>query len=192
MKALTLVVDEANPIRSEVVLHRDEIVYVHPNKERAEEYSHLPLEQCKSVYAGLVNQYKCLAGKIDKRINWSELDNTAKQLSTERRKLNNRLQELKNQKIEQELKRQKIERGEEITIYVNTRAIDHKLGPIKLDVNSRDSIFRVTSKLESVVGLTTHKMIISNSSDEEMNDEKSLAICRVEMGSFVIIKRRSC
>ena len=150
------------------------------------------MEQCKSVYAGLVNQYKCLAGKIDKRINWSELDNTAKQLSTERRKLNNRLQELKNQKIEQELKRQKIERGEEITIYVNTRAIDRKLGPIKLNVNSRDSIFRVTSKLESVVGLTTHEMIISNSSDEEMNDEKSLAICRVEMGSFVIIKRRSC
>ena len=44
-EALSLVVDEANPIRSEVVLDRDEIVYVHPNKERAEEYSHLPLEQ---------------------------------------------------------------------------------------------------------------------------------------------------
>ena len=44
-EALSLVVDEANPIRSEVVLDRDEIVYVHPNKERAEEYSHLPLEK---------------------------------------------------------------------------------------------------------------------------------------------------
>ncbi len=31
-EALSLVVDEANPIRSEVVLGRDEIVYVHPNK----------------------------------------------------------------------------------------------------------------------------------------------------------------
>jgi hypothetical protein len=31
---------------------------------------------------------------------------------------------------------------------------------------------------ESVVGLTTHEMIISNASDEEMSDEKSLA-CRV-------------
>jgi hypothetical protein len=28
-----IVVDEANPIRSEVILDRDEIVYVHPNKE---------------------------------------------------------------------------------------------------------------------------------------------------------------
>ena len=64
-KALTLVVDKVNPIRSEVVLDRDEIVYVHPNKERAEEYSHLPLEQCKRVYEDLVNKYKCLAGKID-------------------------------------------------------------------------------------------------------------------------------
>ncbi len=27
--------------------------------------------------------------------------------------------------------------------------------------------------LESVVGLTTHEMIISNASDEEMSDEKS-------------------
>ncbi len=36
--------------------------------------------------------------------------------------------------------RQKIEEGKEITVYVNTRAIDRKLGHIKLDVNSRDSI----------------------------------------------------
>ena len=57
-EALSLVVDEANPIRSEVVFGRDEIVYVHPNKERAEEYSHLLLEQCKRVYDDLVNQYK--------------------------------------------------------------------------------------------------------------------------------------
>jgi hypothetical protein len=33
VKALMIVVDEANPIRSEVILDRDEIVYVHPNKE---------------------------------------------------------------------------------------------------------------------------------------------------------------
>ena len=59
-----LVVDEANPICSEVVLDRDEIVYVHPNKERAEEYSHLPLEQCKCVYDDLVNQNKSLAKNI--------------------------------------------------------------------------------------------------------------------------------
>jgi hypothetical protein len=72
------------------------------------------------------------------------------------------------------------------------RAIDRILGPIKLDVNSRDSILRVKSKLESVVRLTTHEMIISNSSDEDMSDEKSLDMCRVEMGSCVIIKRRSC
>jgi hypothetical protein len=71
VKALTLVVDEANPIRSEVVLDRDELVYVHPNKAKTEEYSHLPLEQCKRVYEDLVNQYKSLAKKIDERINWS-------------------------------------------------------------------------------------------------------------------------
>ena len=87
--------------------------------------------------------------------------------------------------------RQKIEGGKKITVYVNTRAIDHKLGPIKLDVNSRDSIHRVKSMIESVVGLTTHKMIISNASDEDMSDKKSLAMCKVAMGSFVIIKRRS-
>ncbi len=52
---------------------------------------------------------------------------------------------------------QKIEGGKEITIYVNTRAIDQKLGPIKLDVNSRDSILRVKLMIESVVGLTTTK-----------------------------------
>ena len=87
--------------------------------------------------------------------------------------------------------RQKIEGGKQITIYVNTRAIDRKLGITKLVVNGRDSILRVKSKLESVVGLTTHEMIISNASDEEMSDEKSLAMCKVAMGSFVIIKRRS-
>ena len=48
-EALSLVVDEANPIRSEVVLDKDELLFVHPNKVRAEEYSHLPLEQCKRV-----------------------------------------------------------------------------------------------------------------------------------------------
>jgi len=37
--------------------------------------------------------------------------------------------------------RQKIEGGKEITVYVNTRAIDRKLGNIKLDVNSRDSVY---------------------------------------------------
>jgi hypothetical protein len=49
----------------------------------------------------------------------------------------------------------------------------------------------VKSKLESVVGLTTHEMIISNASDEDMSDEKSLAMCKVAMCSFIIIKRRS-
>ena len=48
-EALSLVVDEANPIRSDVVLDRDELVYVHLNKVRPEEYSHLHLEQCKRV-----------------------------------------------------------------------------------------------------------------------------------------------
>ena len=62
---------------------------------------------------------------------------------------------------------------------------------IKLVVNSRDSILRVKSKLENVVGVTAHKMIISNASDEDMSDEKSLAKCKVAMGSFIIIKRRS-
>jgi hypothetical protein len=86
---------------------------------------------------------------------------------------------------------QKIEGGKEITIYVNTRAIVSKLGTIKLVGNSRDSILRVKSKLESVVGVTTHEMIISNASDEDMSDKKSLAMCKVAMGSFIIIKRRS-
>ena len=275
VKALSLVVDEVNPIRSEVVLDRDEIVYVHPNKERAEEFSHLPLEQCKCVKEDLVNQYKCLAKKIDERIHWSELDITANHLSAERHKLNYRLRVLKDEKekrdreerareakrdkeekeesekrdreerarmakrdkeekeesekrdreerarmakrdkeekeerarvvkrdreersrVEREEEtarviRQKIEGGKEITVYVNTRAIDRKLGPIKLDMNSRDSILRVKSMIESVVGLNTHEMIISNARDEEMSDEKSLAMCNVKMGSFVIIKRRS-
>jgi hypothetical protein len=46
------------------------------------------LEQCKRVYDDLVNQDNSLAKKIDKRINWSELDKTASQLSAERHKLN--------------------------------------------------------------------------------------------------------
>jgi hypothetical protein len=87
--------------------------------------------------------------------------------------------------------RQKIEGGKEITVYVNTRAIDRKLGPIKLYVNIRDSILRVKLKLESVVGLTNQEMIISNASDEEMSDEKSLAMCRVEMGSFINLHPKS-
>ena len=86
---------------------------------------------------------------------------------------------------------QKIEGGKEITIYINTRAIVSKLGTIKLVGNSRDSILRVKSKLESVVGVTTHEMIISNASDKDMSDKKSLAMCKVAMGSFIIIKRRS-
>jgi phosphotransacetylase len=86
--------------------------------------------------------------------------------------------------------RHKIEGGKESTVYVNTRAIDRKLLPIKLVVNSRDSILRVKSMIESVVGLTTHEMIISNACDEEMSDEKSLAMCKVALGSFVFVKRR--
>jgi len=46
--------------------------------------------------------------------------------------------------------------------------------------------------IESVVGPTTHGMIIiSNASDEEMSEEKSLAMCKVVMGTFIFIKRRS-
>jgi hypothetical protein len=89
--------------------------------------------------------------------------------------------------------RQKTEGGKQIIIYVYTRTIglDRILGNIKLVVNSRDSILRVKSKLESVVGLTNHEIIISNASDEDMSDEKSLAMCKVAMGSFIIINRRS-
>ena len=89
--------------------------------------------------------------------------------------------------------RQKTKGGKQIIVYVNTRTIglDPKLGNIKQVANSRDSILQVKSKLESVVGLTTHEMIISNASDEDMSDEKSLAMCKVAMGSFIIIKRRS-
>ncbi len=36
--------------------------------------------------------------------------------------------------------RQKIEGGKDITIYVNAKAIDRKLLPIKLVVNSRDNL----------------------------------------------------
>ena len=46
------------------------------------------------------------------------------------------------------------------------------------------------SMIESVPGLATHEMIISNASDEEMSEEKSLAICKIAMGSFIFIKRR--
>ena len=116
--------------------------------------------------------------------------------SEERARLANRDREekLRVEREEERVRviRQKIKGGKEIIVYANMRVIDRKLGPIKLDVNSRDSIIRVKSKLESVVGLPTHEMIISNASDEEMSDEKSLAMCRVEMGSFIIIKRRSC
>ena len=101
-EALSLVVDEANPIRSEAVLDRDELVYVHPNRVRAEQDNHLPLDQCKRVYDDLVNQYKSLAKKIDERINWSELDKTANQLSAERHKLNNRLQVLEDKEEKRE------------------------------------------------------------------------------------------
>ena len=83
------------------------------------------------------------------------------------------------------VKHQKIEGGKEITVYFNTKAIDRKLLPI-----NRDSILRVKSMIESVVGLTTHEMIISNASDEEMSGEKSLAMCKVALGSFVFVKRR--
>ena len=54
----------------------EELVYVHPNKAKTEEYCHLHLEQCKCVHKDLVNQYKSFAKKIDERILWSELDNT--------------------------------------------------------------------------------------------------------------------
>ena len=110
-KALTLVVDRMNPIRSDVILDRDEIVYVHPNKEQAEEYSHLPLEQCKCVYEDLVNQYKSLSKKIDERLHWRELDNTANQLSDERHKLNYRLQELEDEEEDEEEKCDREERA---------------------------------------------------------------------------------
>ena len=45
-KALLPVVDEVNPIRPELVLNRDEPIFVHPNKVQTDEYSHLTLEQC--------------------------------------------------------------------------------------------------------------------------------------------------
>ena len=44
--------------------------------------------------------------------------------------------------------------------------------------------------IESVVGLTTQGMIVSNASDEEMSEEKSLAMCKVALGSFIFVKRR--
>ena len=70
--------------------------------------------------------------------------------------------------------RQKIEGGREIIVYVNAKAVDRKLLPI----TSREQpghILRVKSMIESVVGLTTHGMIESNASDEEMSEEKSLS-----------------
>ena len=42
----------------------------------------------------ILNQYKSLAEKIDKRIHWSKLDYTANQLSAERHKLSYRFREL--------------------------------------------------------------------------------------------------
>jgi len=36
------------------------------------------------------------------------------------------------------------------------------------------------------------QLTISNASDEEMSDEKSLAMCKVTMGTFVFLKRKSC
>ena len=158
VKALSLVVDEANPIRSEIVLNRDELVYVHPNMVQTEKYSRLPLKQCKHVYEDLVNQCKCLAEKIDERIHWSELDSTANQFYTEKHKLNNRLRELEDEEgkrdreervrvaewdkeeSEEERKRQQIEGGKQIKVFVNAKAIDRKLLPMQLVVNSHDSI----------------------------------------------------
>ncbi len=86
---------------------------------------------------------------------------------------------------------QKIKGRKQIRVYVNAKVIDRKLLTIQLDVNSRDSILWVKLKLESEVGLSTHKMIISNTKDKEMSDEKSLAMCKVAMGTFIIIKRKS-
>ena len=97
-KAFSLVVDEANPIHPELVLNRDELIFVHPNKVQTDEYSHLTLEQCNIVHEDLVNQYKSLAEKINERIHWSELDSTSNQLSAERHKLNFRLQEVEDEK----------------------------------------------------------------------------------------------
>ena len=74
-------------------------------------------------------------------------------------------------------------------------AIDRKLGHIKLVVNSRDSILLVKSMIESVVGLTTHEMIISNASDEEMSDEKSLLAVSVNqsrLGKIDGAAKRTC
>ena len=51
-----------------------------------------------AVHKDLVNQYKCLAEKINERIHWSELDSTSNQLSAERHKLNFRLRELEDEK----------------------------------------------------------------------------------------------
>jgi hypothetical protein len=93
-RSRSLVVDEANPIRSEGILDRNDIVYAHPNKIQAEQYHHLALEQCKSIPDDLVKQYKSLAEKMNERIHWSDLDYTANQLHAERHKLNLRLREL--------------------------------------------------------------------------------------------------
>ncbi len=44
---------------------------------------------------------------------------------------------------EEERKHQKIEGGKQIRVYVNAKAIDNKLLPIQLVVNSHESILRV-------------------------------------------------
>ncbi len=51
-------------------------------------------------------------------------------------------------------------------------------------------VVREACSVVSVVGVTAHKMIISNASDEDMSDEKSLAMCKVALGSFFFVKRR--
>ena len=56
--------------------------------------------------------------------------------------------------------------------YVNAKAIDCKLLPIQLVMNSPKSI-RVKLMKESEARLSTHKMIISNANDEEMSDKKA-------------------
>jgi len=73
---------------------------------QTEEYSHLPLEQCKHVYKDLVNQYKSLAEIIDERIHWSKLDKTANQPSAE--SLNYRLRELEDKDKEEREERVRV------------------------------------------------------------------------------------
>jgi hypothetical protein len=42
-----------------------------------------------------------------------------------------------------------------------------------------------------IESVTTHEMIISNASDKEMSEEKSLAMSKVAMGTFIFISRRN-